>query len=86
MSDLISTGSLLFINATVPSSLNSWFVNQNAASTGSFFLSNILLTNGNPSGLIYLPASGIAYDVTGGSLYMFGGSPTDWIALGSVAY
>ena len=80
---LQSTGSLLFINAGYPQ-CNNWASNYNGSiATGE----RILLCNGNPSGLIWCPvSSGIAYDVTGGSLYMFGGSPTDWWALGSVAY
>ena len=47
----------------------------------------LIFTNGNPSGLVYMGnSSGLCYDATGGSLYMFAGSPTDWIGLGSVAF
>jgi hypothetical protein len=44
--------------------------------------------NGNPSGLIIAAqASGLAYDMKGGSLYMaLTTAGKDWIALGSVAY
>jgi hypothetical protein len=75
MSTLVTTGSL-FVQGAYPQA-TSW----RGIGSGLAYI----ITNGNPSGLVYMPGSAIAYDMAGGSLYMFIGSPTDWCGLGSVA-